>query len=107
MTTLHVQGAGGARFDMDVPEGGHLLERFLQRIADGDLIALDEDDYPIDRIALLQELDPDTDSVDAGERDLADMTVKELRALAAERDVDLGDASKKADIIAVLSEDDD
>lgn len=34
--------------------------------------------------------------------DLDYKTVLELRALAAERDIDLGDATKKADIIAAI-----
>lgn len=34
--------------------------------------------------------------------DLADLTVVELRALAKERGVDLGDATKKPDIIAAI-----
>lgn len=34
--------------------------------------------------------------------DLSDLTVVELRALAKERGVDLGDASKKDDIIAAI-----
>lgn len=38
---------------------------------------------------------------------LADKTVKELRALAEERGVDLGEAKKRDDILAVLAETDD
>jgi hypothetical protein len=38
----------------------------------------------------------------AGEPALADLTVAALKALAAERGVDLGDAAKKADIVAAL-----
>lgn len=37
-----------------------------------------------------------------GPAGLADMTVPALKALAEERGVDLGDATKKADIIAAL-----
>lgn len=37
-----------------------------------------------------------------GEPGYSDMTVAELRTLAEERDVDLGQATRKADIIAVL-----
>lgn len=33
---------------------------------------------------------------------LSDKTVDELKALAAEREIDLGDATKKADIIAAI-----
>lgn len=39
---------------------------------------------------------------DSGLRELADHTVVELKAMAAERGVDLGDAIKKADIVAAL-----
>lgn len=35
--------------------------------------------------------------------ELAGMTVRELRALAAERGVDLGNATRKADIVNALS----
>lgn len=38
----------------------------------------------------------------AGEPALADLTVAQLKAIAVERGVDLGDASKKADIVAAL-----
>lgn len=34
---------------------------------------------------------------------MTDMTIAQLKELAAERGVDLGDATKKADIVAVLS----
>lgn len=37
-------------------------------------------------------------------RDYADMTVAELRAMAQERGVDLGEAKLKADIIAALGQ---
>jgi len=40
--------------------------------------------------------------VEADERPLADLTVKELKALAEARKVDLGDATKKDDIVAAL-----
>lgn len=103
--TLHVQGTGGLRFDMDVPEDGHARERFIQRIASGDLIALDGDGFAIDRIALLAELDPEhTLEVDDQDDDdgLDALTVKELRARAEERGIDLGDATKKADILEAL-----
>ena len=40
--------------------------------------------------------------VEADERPLADLTVKELKALAEVRKVDLGDATKKDDIVAAL-----
>lgn len=105
--TLHVQGTGGARFDMDVPEGGHARERFLQRIELGDLVALDDDGYPIDRIALLEELDPDAAHVSVPSEDLAAMTVKELRALAAERGVTIDASMKKADLVELLTVDDE
>lgn len=105
--TLHVQGTGGARFDMDVPQGGHARERFLQRIELGDLVALDDDGYPIDRIALLAELDPESAHVAVPSGDLSAMTVKELRGLAAERGVEVDASMKKADLVEALSVDDE
>lgn len=45
------------------------------------------------------------DAPDGAGVDLDAMTVKNLRALAKERNVDLGKARKKADIIAVLEAD--
>lgn len=51
-------------------------------------------------------LDHDFDGKKGGSKaeggDFAGMTVPELKAFAAERNVDLGDATKKADIIAAL-----
>lgn len=42
------------------------------------------------------------EKADGGEGSLEDMTVAELKAHAAENEIDLGDASKKADIIAAI-----
>ncbi len=36
------------------------------------------------------------------EKKLEDMTVDQLKALAAEKNIDLGDATKKADIVAAI-----
>ncbi len=35
--TVFVRGAGGTIFEMDVPSGGHALERWEQQLARGDL----------------------------------------------------------------------
>jgi hypothetical protein len=35
--TVFVRGAGGALFEMDVPTGGHALERYEEAIRKGDL----------------------------------------------------------------------
>jgi hypothetical protein len=40
-----------------------------------------------------------TVETDGTDKDLSDLTVADLKAVAAERGVDLGDATKKADII--------
>lgn len=109
--TLRLRGTGGAEFTFDVPTAGtHEHERFLQRIENGDLIALDDDGDTIDRVALLAELtvaDAPVHEVDA----LDAMSVKQLREFAAEHDIELGDAKTKAAIRDVLQaardEDDD
>lgn len=100
--TLHVRGTGGATFEMDVPQAGtHERERFVQRLELGELIALDDDGDPIDRLALVAELSPpEPDDVDADP--FAGATVKELRAFAEEHGIALGDARSKAAILAVL-----
>lgn len=106
--TLKVRGTGGATFDMDVPTPGtHEGERFLQRLALGELVALDADGDPIDRLALLAELSPPSRDEEAGELDLDKATVKELRAFAEDHDIDLGEASKKAEILEVIRADND
>lgn len=107
--TLHVRGSGGAEFEMDVPpEGTHERESFLQRLAAGDIVALDPDGDPIDRLALLAELAPgDADLDGVGGLDLDKATVKELRAFAEDHDIDLGEVSKKAEILEVIRAADD
>lgn len=45
---------------------------------------------------------PDEAAKPAGPAGLEAMTIKELQALAAEKGIDLGDATKKADIIAAV-----
>jgi len=46
--------------------------------------------------------DKPDDEPEADDGDLKKLTVDQLKGLAAERGVDLGDATKKADIIAAL-----
>lgn len=41
-------------------------------------------------------------SFDAGEKGLADHTVAELREIAEQEGIDIGDATKKADIVAAI-----
>ncbi|MEH6676139.1 hypothetical protein [Phenylobacterium sp.] len=46
---------------------------------------------------------PKADEVeDDGEKGLADLSVNELKALAESEQIDLGDATKKADIVATI-----
>lgn len=67
------------------------------RIADdkapGGFVEINESDFNADVHSVY---------VEADERPLAEMSVKELKALAAARNVDLGDATKKDDIVAAL-----
>lgn len=45
---------------------------------------------------------PEVVADDEGEKGLEDLTVNELKALAEDEKIDLGDATKKADIIAAI-----
>lgn len=45
--------------------------------------------------------EPATETGEEG-RELGDMTVAKLKALAEEKNIDLGDATKKADIVAAI-----
>lgn len=47
---------------------------------------------------------PAVEEPDKGE-DFSDMSVKDLKAYAADNNIDLGDAKTKADILAVLEPD--
>lgn len=42
------------------------------------------------------------DEADDGPKELGDMTVNELKAVAEAEEIDLGDATKKADIVAAI-----
>lgn len=101
--TYTMLGTGGATFEMDVPPAGtHAHEAFVGRVASGELIALDSDGDPIDRLALLADLAPAEPDEAVGEFDLDKATVKELRAYAEDHDIDLGEAGKKAEILEVI-----
>lgn len=76
------RGSGGAVFEMDVPEEGSEARRlFDQQIDKGDLVPVD------------------SEPADDG---LGSLKVDDLKALAADEGIDLGDATKKADIIEVI-----
>ncbi|CAN7169595.1 hypothetical protein [Brevundimonas sp. LjRoot202] len=45
---------------------------------------------------------PKVEDDDDGPKELGDMTVNELKALAEAETIDLGDATKKADIVAAI-----
>lgn len=100
MGPLKVRGAGGVVWDMDVPrDGTHERERFVERIANGDLTVLDEDDVPIERNAVIAELEG-TD-VEELVDELEGMTVKVLRARSVDLGIDPGKRNK-AEIIAAI-----
>lgn len=67
----------------------------------GDTIALDHADA-INLIAIGAVIDPEGASDDADDQSLGKMKVDELKALAAKEEIDLGDATKKDDIIAAI-----
>lgn len=101
--TYTVQGTGGATFQMDVPPAGtHAHEAFVGRVASGDLVVLDDDGDPIDRVALAAELMSGSEDDGTAALDLDKATVKELRAFAEDHDIDLGEAHKKAEILEVI-----
>lgn len=96
VTTLLVRGEGGAEFHMDVPPAGsNRREIFDEHVRKGWLVVLEGE---IPDVPATPEPDPLGDPT----RDLEDLTVAELKEVAAERGVDLGDATKKADIIDVI-----
>jgi hypothetical protein len=91
-TTTQVRGAGGAVFEMDIPPAGtQARERFDQQVAKGDLVFVDADPRPVVEVTP-PALDPE----------LTGMRVGALRALAAERGIDLGAARGKFEIIAAI-----
>lgn len=53
-------------------------------------------------VRLEKEQPTDNNTTDNTRTSLEDMTVAELRELAAEKDIDLGEATRKADIIDVV-----
>lgn len=67
--------------------------RVADENAPGGFVVINAVDFDVDTRELY--VDPEDDG-------LAGLTVKALKALAAERGVDLGDAAKKEDIIAAL-----
>ncbi|PHP21374.1 hypothetical protein CG471_02045 [Sphingobium sp. IP1] len=68
----------------------------------GDTIALDHADA-INLIAIGAVTDPEgASSDDADDQSLGKMKVDELKALAAKEEIDLGDATKKDDIVAAI-----
>jgi hypothetical protein len=52
--------------------------------------------------ALKHAVEPEPDDADDGEVNLKKLSIDELKAYAAEHAIDLGDATKKADIVAAI-----
>lgn len=105
--TVHIRGTGGARYVVDVPDDVQGLERFVQRVLSGDITVLDGPDADadiVDRVAFAASLMPSEDADgNAVEADpLAGMTVKQLRAFADANGIELGEASKKAEVLEVI-----
>lgn len=93
---LLVRGGGGVVFPMDVPPAGSRQRKlFDEHRAKGWLTIL-EGVIP-DEPSAEPAGDPPSDDVEA-------MKVAELKAFADEHSIDLGDATKKADIIAAIEE---
>lgn len=73
----------------------------LAEAAHGQVVPLvEEHDLPSKKQAVA--LGKDADSAPPAEKPLDDLTVAELKALAADRNVDLAGASKKAELVAAL-----
>lgn len=72
----------------------------------GAFVEINQSDYDPATHVLVDHEGKPIEAVQTGEgdgaADLAVMTVAQLRDLAAERNVDLGDVTKKADIIAAI-----
>jgi len=97
-----------ARMASAGPDFMDRLERFM-KVAEGEAVAAAKaaanKDEPGDRVVVTNDV-PRTQGAtaldDEADEDLADMTVAQLKALARDRGVELGDARRKADIIAAL-----
>ena len=70
----------------------------LQRLVGKRMVELVEDDPAEPEPEAKAEVEPDT-----GDTPVARMTVGELREYAAEHDIDLGDATRKDDILAAIA----
>jgi hypothetical protein len=103
--TVTVRGAGGWTFEMDVPPAGTLArERFDEQLAKAELVLVDDEgrtlapaDVPTDITAPAPAAGGD--GADDG---LEALSAKDLRALAADRGVDVTALKRKADIVAAL-----
>lgn len=75
------------------PDGAPLPHDF----GEGDIV-----EGELARVAVANKWAVEIDMAKADEPKLEDMTVKELEALATEKNIDFGGASKKADILAAI-----
>jgi hypothetical protein len=80
---------GLVKVQRDGPRGWHLIDKAKYDANPGAYVLVGEDGKPIEAAK------PAPDGLEA-------KTVKELQALAAEKGIDLGEATKKADIIAAI-----
>lgn len=102
------RGRGGGVWEMDTPkEGTQQRERFDAQVASGDLVPVDESEAPesLGGSAAFGDytpVDAKSNQEPAADVDLTDLKVDELKAHAEANGIDLGDATKKADIVAAI-----
>lgn len=101
MQTVTVRGAGGWTFEMDVPRLGTLArERFDEQLAKAELVIVDSQGRTLAPADVLD--DVDTPPVSSAGDGLETLSAKDLRALAAERGIDVTGVKRKADLVAAL-----
>lgn len=95
-------GKSGIPFEVPVDVATGLVNSHKADYADGRAAPPKGRGAHVLRKPQRQEADDSHDGEGAKRVDLEKLTVKELKELADEHDIDLGDASKKADIIEIL-----
>lgn len=103
--TVTVRGAGGWTFEMDVPPAGTLArERFDEQLAKAELVLVDDEGRTLAPADVLTDITAPAPAAggDGADDGLEALSAKDLRALAAERGVDIAGLKRKADIVAAL-----
>lgn len=101
--TVTVRGAGGWTFEMDVPASGTLArERFDEQLAKAELVLVDDEGRTLAPADVLTDVTAPAAAGGGVDDGLEALSAKDLRALAADRGVDVTALKRKADIVAAL-----